>query len=199
MNQSEFLAGLRARLSELPQREVEERLAFYAEIINDRMEEGISETEAVRELGSLDRIATQIIAEIPFVKIAKEKIKPKRRLGAWEIVLLVLGSPIWLSLLIAAFAVILSLYVVIWSVVISLWSVFVALIASGVGIIVASAIFALIGHGLVGGALIGAGLVCVGLSVFVFFGCHAASKAMLLLTKKLALGMKYCLIGKERG
>lgn len=198
MNQSEFLAGLRARLSELPQREVEERLAFYAEIINDRMEEGISEVEAVRELGSLDRIAAQIIAEIPFVKIAKEKIKPKRRLGAWEIVLLVLGSPIWLSLLIAAFAVILSLYVVIWSVVISLWSVFVALIASGVGIIVASAIFALIGHGLVGGAFIGAGLVCVGLSVFAFFGCRAASKAMLLLSKKLALGMKYCLIGKEK-
>lgn len=198
MNQSEFLAGLRARLSELPQREVEERLAFYAEIINDRMEEGISETEAVRELGSLDRIAAQIIAEIPFVKIAKEKIKPKRRLGAWEIVLLVLGSPIWLSLLIAAFAVVLSLYVVIWSVVISLWSVFVSLIASGVGVVLAGGLFVGIGYGMSGGALIGAGLVCVGLSVFVFFGCRAASKAMLLLSKKLALGMKYCLIGKER-
>ena len=32
----------------------------------------------------------------------KEIMKLKRHLRAWEVVLLVLGSPIWLSLLIAA-------------------------------------------------------------------------------------------------
>ena len=41
----------------------------------------------------------------------------------WLIVLLALGSPIWLSLLIAAAAVVLSLYIVLWSLILSLWAV----------------------------------------------------------------------------
>lgn len=111
MNKQEFLAQLRKGLTGLPKDDIEERLTFYSEMIEDRIEEGLSEEEAISEIGSVGEIAAQTIADTPLAKIAKERIRTKGRLKAWEIVLLVLGSPIWLSLGIAAAAVILALYV----------------------------------------------------------------------------------------
>jgi len=121
MTKREFLSSLRAYLAHLPQAEADERIRFYAEMIDDRMEEGLSEEEAVAAVGTAEEVAAQIAEDIPFAKIAKECIKPKRRLAAWEIVLLVLGAPIWLSLFVAALAVVLSLYVSLWAIVIALW------------------------------------------------------------------------------
>ena len=106
MNKQEFLTELREGLSGLPQDDIEERLAFYGEMLDDRIEEGLSEDAAVAEIGDADEIVRQTVADIPFAKLAKERIKPKRRLKAWEIILLALGSPVWLSILIAAAAVI---------------------------------------------------------------------------------------------
>ena len=100
MDKQEFLSKLRAKLFGLPQKELEERLSFYSEMIDDRIEEGLSEETAVKELGTVDVVAGQIIAEIPLSKLVKERIKPKRALNVWEIVLLAIGSPIWLSLMI---------------------------------------------------------------------------------------------------
>ena len=137
MGEQEFLVQLRKGLSGLPQEDIEERLMFYSEMIDDRMEEGITEEDAVAAVGTVDEIVKQVVAETPLAKITKERIKPKRRLRAGEIVLLILGSPIWLSLLIAALAVILSLYASLWSVVISLWAVFVSLIGCAFGGVVA--------------------------------------------------------------
>ena len=74
MSKQEFLVQLRKGLSGLPQDDIEERLTFYSEMIDDRMEEGFSEEEAVSQIGSVDEIVSQIIADIPIMKIAKEKI-----------------------------------------------------------------------------------------------------------------------------
>lgn len=197
MNKQEFLDKLMARLQGLPKQEVEDRISFYIEMIDDRTEDGLTEEEAVSQLGSVDEIAAQIIADIPLTKIAKEKIKPKRRLRAWEITLLVLGSPIWLSLAVAAVAVIISLYAVLWSMVISLWAVFASIIACAPFGVIAGVIFICIGNVHTGVAMIGAGLVCAGLSIFMFFGCKATTKGILRLTKKIALGIKKCFVSKE--
>lgn len=124
MNKQDFLAQLRKGLSGLPQDDIEERLTFYKEMIEDRMEEGSSEEEAVSAIGSVEDIVRQSIADIPLAKIAKERIRPKRHLKVWEVILLTLGSPIWLSLSVAAAVVILSLYISLWAVMISLWAVF---------------------------------------------------------------------------
>ena len=123
MSKQEFLDCLRKGLSGLPQEDIEERLTFYSEMIDDRIEEGLSEMEAVSAIGTVDAVITQVLADTPLTKLVKEKAKPKRTLRAWEIVLLVLGSPIWLSLLIAAFIITLAAYIVVWSVVITLWSI----------------------------------------------------------------------------
>lgn len=199
MNKQELLAELRRGLSGLPQEDIEERLSFYSEMIDDIMEEGLSEEEAVGKIGNTQEIISQIIADTPLTKLVKERMKPKKRLKAWEIVLLVLGSPIWLSLLVAAFAVILSLYASIWSVIISLWSVFVSFAACGLAGVVAGVGIGFTADGgfLTGLAIIGAGIVCAGLSIFMFYLCKIATKGVLLLTKKVALWIKNCFVGKE--
>lgn len=197
MSKQEFLARLRKGLSGLPHDDIEERLTFYSEMIDDRMEEGLSEEDAVSAIGNVDEIVAQVIADIPLAKIAKERIKPKRRLKAWEAVLLALGSPIWLSLGVAAFAVILSLYVSLWAVIISLWAVFASLAACSVAGVAAGIGFAVGGNALSGIAMVGAGIACAGLAVFAFFACKAVTKGAVVLTKKTAIWIKNCFIKKE--
>ena len=197
MKKQEFIDALRKKLSGLPDREVEERLNFYGEMIDDRIEEGREEADAVADFGSVDEIAERIIVDIPLAKIAKERIKPKRRLKAWEITFIALGSPIWLSLAVAAVAVVLSLYVALWSIIVSVWATFASLAACALGVGVAGGALSLVGFAPAGAAMIGASLVCAGLAIFSFFGCKAATKGVLLLTAKIALGIKNCFIGKE--
>lgn len=197
MSKQEFLAQLRKGLNGLPQDDIEERLTFYNEMIEDRMEEGLLEEEAVSAVGAVDEIISQVVADIPLTKIAKERIIPKRHRKAWEIVLLALGSPIWLSLAIAVFAIIFSLYVSLWSVIISLWAVFGSLIGCAFGGIVVGIVFACRGNVLPGIAMIGGGIVCAGISIFMFYGCKVATKGIVILTKKLMVWIKSRFIKKE--
>ena len=197
MSKQEFLVQLRKGLSGLPQEDIEERLTFYSEMIDDRTEEGLSELEAVSAIGTVDAIVAQILADTPLTKLVKEKAKPKRTVKPWKIVLLILGSPIWLSLLIAAFAIILAAYIVVWSVVITLWSIEASFAACTLGGIVSAAVFSFQGKGLTGLAMLSAGVICAGLSIFMFYGCKAATKGVLLLTKKMVLGIKSLFVGKE--
>ena len=197
MTKLKFLLSLNEKLSGLPQKDVEERLGFYSEMIEDRMEEGLTEEEAVAAVGSVDEIAEQILADIPLTKIAVENMKPKRRFKTWEIVLLILGSPLWVSLLVAAFAVGLAAYAVLWAAIASLWAVFASVVACAFGGWVAGVGFLIGGNTVTGVAMIGAGFVCGGLSVFLFFGCKNLTKWTAVLAKKAVLWLKKRLIGKE--
>ena len=190
MTKLKFLLSLNDKLAGLPRNEIEDRLNFYSEMIEDRMEDGLSEEEAVAQVGDVDDIAAQIIADTPFAKIAKEKLKSKRRLKTWEIVLLAVGSPIWVSLLVAAVAVIFSLYVSLWSVIVSLWAAFGSIAGAAFGAVVMGMGLAFSGNAASGIVTLGAGVVCAGLAIFAFFGCLAATKATLALTKNLALWSK---------
>ena len=197
MNKQEFLTRLKQELAGLPKEDIEERLAFYEEMIDDRIEEGVSEEEAVLAMGDIEEIVSRIIADIPFLKIAKKRIKPDRKMQRWEIVLLILGSPIWLSLLIAAFAIVLSIYVSIWSIVISLWSVFASLIGGVLGGIGAGIVFMCTNNVYSGLIMIAGGLVCVGLAILMFYGCVATTKGLAIATKKIAIWIKNLFIKKE--
>lgn len=196
MTKAEFISLLQDRLSNLTRDDARERLAFYSEMIDDRMEEGLSEEEAVGAVGSVDEIASQILADVSY-PAEKEKSVPKKGLGAGNILLLVLGSPIWLCLLIAAFAVILSLYASIWSLIVTFWAVFGSLVGCSFGAIAAGVVFAFTGNVLAGTAMIAAGIFLAGLSIFAFFGCEAGTKGVLLLTKKLWYWVKSFFEKKE--
>lgn len=197
MNKREFLELLRKELSGLPQSDIEDRLTFYGEMIDDRTEEGMTESEAVNGVGTVKEVAVQILSDIPLGKLVKEKVKPNRTLKAWEIVLLILGSPVWLSLLIAAGAVIIAVYAVIWSVAIALWSADVSFAAGSLGAAVSAVLFAAQGDGIAGTFMLAAVLLLAGMSIFLFFGCRAATKGIITLTGKIALGIKTMFVGKE--
>lgn len=198
MTKAEFMLQLRKNLSGLPKKDIEDRLNFYDEMIDDRVEEGKTEEEAVLEIGSVEEVAAQIIAEIPFIKIAKERMKPQRRLKTWEIVLLVLASPIWGALLIAAFSVMISLYAVLWSLIVCVWAIFVAFAACAVAGGIGGAVGVFASGSLGGVAMIGVGIFCAGLAIFLFFGCIVATGGSARLTKRIALGLKKCFVKKER-
>ena len=173
MTKREFLIALKACLSGLPKEEIEQQINYYTEMIDDRMEEGLSEEEAVGQIGDLE----EIIDQLP------KPEKKKRRLKTWELVLLIVGFPVWLPLLIAAVAVAGSLYVSWWAILISLWAAFGSLAACGFAGVVFGIGFCF--ESLSGPALIGAGLFCAGLAVFSFFGCKWLTDSTLKLTKKV--------------
>ena len=197
MTKLKFLLLLNDKLSFLSPEDREERLNFYSEMIEDRIEEGLSEEEAVAAVGTAEEIAAQIVTEVPLTKLVKERITPQRKMKTWEIVLLAVGSPVWVSLLVAAAAVVFALYVSFWSIVISLWAVFGSVIACVLGGITCGVGFVCAGNVLSGVALIGAGIICAGLSIFLFYGCEAATKGAVLLAKQMASGIKNRVIKKE--
>ena len=188
MNKKEFSERLMKGLSCLPKEDMEERVSFYSETIDDRMEEGYSEEEAVGMIGDVDELIRQIISETPVSRLVKKRVKPKRKIKTWEIALLALGSPIWLSLGLALIAVIFSLYVVLWSVTVSLWAVFISLAVSSVALIIIGAVLLFV-HGAIGTAVISSGLICSGISIFMLLGCVFATKGIIVLTKKLTAGI----------
>ena len=197
MRKDEFLLMLQKRLEGLPKYEIEERLTFYSEMIDDRMEEGVNEEDAVSMVGDVDKIVEEIISLTPISKIAKERSKPQRRLKAFEIVLIVLGSPIWLSVFIASISVIFSIYVSLWAVIISLWAIFVSFIASGSGGLLAMSFQFVNGNTISGIAMLGSSMVLLGLSIFTYYCCKAASRGIIALTRVSFNSLKRCFIRKK--
>ena len=198
MNKSEFINSLSKKLTFLPENEINERVNFYCEMIDDRIEDGASEEDAVSSIGRIDDIVTQIVSEIPLTKIAKERVKPKRRFSTLGIVLISIGSPIWLSLLLSFFAVIFSLYASLWSVIVSFWAVFGSFIGFVFGGIIGGLVFIFCGSVASGVCIIGCGIILAGLSIFAFYGCKELTKLTLRFTKYLVLSTKMKLIKKEQ-
>ena len=197
MTKYDFLELLEEKLSGLPEKDLAERLIFYGEMIDDRIEEGLSEEEAVAAIGNVEDIVSQVLEDTPITKLVKEKMKPKRKRKVRERVLLILGFPIWFSLLAASFAVVFSLYVSLWSVIISLWACDAAFAGCAVGGVISGAALICTGNAPAGLAVIGCGVVCAGLFIFFLYICKAATKGMVRLTKKIALALKRCFMKME--
>ena len=198
MNKEMFLARLEMELYGLPKDDIAERLAFYSEMIDDRIEEGLTEEEAVAGIGPIEDIVSQTISEIPLTKLVKEKIKPERSLKGWELALIIIGFPLWFPLLIAGLAIVFSFYVVIWSVVISLWAAVVSVGASALFGTVVSVVQFVNGRAVPALALLGMSLAAAGLAILMFFACIGLTKGAAKLTGKIALGIKSMFIKKEK-
>lgn len=186
MNKDQFLQALRGKLWGLSADDIAERIAFYSEAIDDRMEDGSTEEEAVAQLGTVDEIAGGILKEIP----TPPKAEKKSGSSPMNIVLLAVGSPIWFALLTAAFA-------VIWSLVVSFWSVGVALVASGLILVAGTVLFCVMGKVGVGLFVLGVGLFCIGLGIFAILSCVYATKGAAMLMKKLVLWIVDLFVHKE--
>ena len=182
MNKNAFMEELCHLLKSLPNAERQQHIDYYEEMINDRMEDGLNEEEAVAALGSAADIAAQILGDMPQ--------KPARRFPIWAIVLIVLGSPLWISLLLAAAAVIIAIIITIAAAYISLWAVAASLYAADLALLlgflagIAGGIFYLVqGITAPGIAFLGGGLVCAGSTVLLLFLCNLLARLLWRLSK----------------
>lgn len=190
MRKQDFIKELRLNLSFLPKEEIDDRISFYSELIDDKIEEGVKEEDAIKSIGSIDEIINQIIDEMPLSKIAKDKIKPKRKLSGLEIALIIVGSPIWLSLLLSLIAVLFSLYIIGWSIVISIWAILISLIAVLVAGIVLTIISLFSNIYIVALSYLGATLVILGLTILMHYVCKIITRLYIKLTKLIVLSIK---------
>ena len=196
MNKNEFLTALRERLQGLPEEDINKSIDFYCEMIDDRVEDGMNEEGAVGALGSIEEILSQILSEVSLPKLVKEKVKPKRALKAWEIVLLILGAPLWIPLVATVIITVLAVYLSVWTVIISLYAVDLSIAVSGLVCIGVALALLFDGQIIPCGVVFGAGLVCVGLSILLFFAFNLVTKGILWVSKKVLLGIKGLFIGK---
>ena len=193
MNKAEFTQQLTNSLAGLSQYDINRSVDYYTEMIDDRVEDGMTEEDAVAALGSIDEIRSKILEEVPITKIVKEKMTPKRSFGAGEIVLLVLGAPLWIPLLLAGIVVILAIYISFWSIIFSLYVADLSVFISGLaGLIVAA-----IKPGGPLGALFyaGCGIALIGVAILLFFGFNQVTKGLLFISKMIILGIKKMFVG----
>lgn len=190
MTKLDFLYELREALSELPREDIERYVDYYSEMIADRIDDGMSEEEAVDAIGTVEDIASKILGDMPQKPGAAEPERPKdapkreNKLSGLAILLIILGFPIWFPLLMSAFAVLLSIIVSLFSVIISLWAVEVSLWGCTLGGLIAGCASAVCGRLPAGLAMCGVALFSAGLSVFMLYACKALTKWAVRITAK---------------
>ena len=191
MKRSEFLEELKARLWAMPEGDVQNSLDYYSEMIDDRMEDGLTEEEAVAAVGDLEEIVKQILSETPrppqVVEPMKKQKPEQKNTKTWLILLAVLGSPVWIPVAAGLLATVLSVYVSLWTVVISLYATFAALAASSLGCILAS--FFVVGGMASATVVWGVALLCAGLAILILLLSNLAAKGLVKLTKLIWNGI----------
>ncbi|WP_211749234.1 DUF1700 domain-containing protein [Paenibacillus sp. Marseille-Q4541] len=182
MTKSKFLSELAEKLKNLPQSEISKSIDFYSEIIDDRMEEGMSEEEAVNGLGNVEDIAREVMLDsTSLLKL----IVPNSSLSKSDIALLVFASPLFIIM----FALIFTFYAIVWLLIITLFLIELAFLLTGITGVVASIInfgdnipFSLL--------MFFGGLICVGIGIFTFSPIKLISKKIIGLTIRVMRKIK---------
>lgn len=196
MTKADFLRLLERALMQLSEEERRKNLEYYSELLDDMMEEGMTEAEATARLGSPNQIAQSILQEMPLGKLVSTRMKPKSGWTPLAIVLAVVGSPVWVPLLLAGVAVMLAVFVSIWALGFAAVAVVLALAVAVVAapiIAIRTAVLTLP----LGLMLLGAGLVLLGLCVMGGLMAVELCKLLWQLTVWLAHKIKGLFIRKE--
>lgn len=204
MKKEEFLIELRKRLNGLPKEDIDERISFYSEMIDDRIESRKTEEvesfktnevesdkieeEVINEIGSVDEVIADIAKDTPMLSLVKQKIKPKRRVAAWEIVLIILGFPIWFPLLLVGLILFTVGYFILWILEFVLYIVDVAMLVAGGGSFVVFLMALTDGKLLI--SYLGMSLAAFGLAGLLFVACFYSTKGVIKLTKRNAIAIK---------
>ncbi len=215
MTKEKFILKLSLRLKDLASDDIERACEFYSEMISDRMEDGMSEEEAVEALGSLDYIEAEIrealrgdkdfsdnrvvnnSANNETINEAKGS-SSKRELKPFEIVLLILGFPLWFPLLISLAMVVLALYIAIWAVVGSSYIANLALGIGGLSALSAGFGFLFTANFSPAGLSIAEALMLIGGAIILFIALKYITKLGIKLTKSLTEVLRGALLGGRR-
>ena len=135
MNKKQFCTLLENELRlYLSSKEVYKTLNFFKEIIDDRVDEGLSEEEAVSQLGNIDDIVGQILDEHNIKKRQKKlvwRFIPQKTPSAANIIIAILLFPIWITI----FSLVASFFLVFISLIFSLVVSVIAFFVGGIALI----------------------------------------------------------------
>ena len=95
MTKIEFLKKLANALSDLESDEKEKFLSYYREIIEDRIENGLREIDAVAEMESIPVITERILSDVSTIEPPKTKHHPL------TLVFVIISFPLWGSINVA--------------------------------------------------------------------------------------------------
>lgn len=194
MNKEEFLKELELRLASLSSDDRNERLAFYSEMISDQVDEGKTEEEAVNELGGVDKVVNDIASDTPLLSLVKERVKPKRNLRGWEIIMLIIGFPLWFPILVVFILLCLLGYLLIWIGVIICYTIEVGFIAGAIwGLIL---FFASLAGGTFSMTYLGIAILSLGAAFLFIFACIGITKATIKLSKVTIRNIKSSFLKK---
>lgn len=197
MDKRTFLTELALELSMLPEEDVRRTVAYYEELIDDRMEDGCPEAEAVAAMGSPAEVARQYLLELPLPALMQEKMKTRKRMGGIRILLILLGFPIWFPVLISIFAVVFSVYLTLWAVVLSFFAVVLALAVGAAGCVLAAVVLPFAGRFALMLTSLGTGFGLAGFTILFWFVSVWSAKGVLWLSKVTVRGLKKFLIRRE--
>ncbi len=198
MTKLQFIKEMRSALSDLPKKEVEDALAYCAEMIDDRVEGGMNEESAVAALGTPSVLAREMMLDMPLSAIIKKKCRKKLPRKVSGIVMLALSSPLWLPLLVSAFALFVGVYALLWGCVIYLWACDFVLGVLSVGSLIVT-IPNFVSVGFSSGILyIGSAFAFAGASVLFFFVCRFVTVFFFKVSLRFLRYTKSLIIGKEK-
>ena len=181
MNRKEFLETLESRLNANNYKETKNVIAFYEELIADKIESGKKESVVIKELGNIDAILQNLSLEEK-LSTAKEKPTISNGFKAVFAVLGVLSAPILIPLGIALVSLLFALVIIIIALIISIGC---GVLGSfvGLGVLLAN----LINHGMPVSTFIfstGVFLVLLGILSQLFLWSILLPKKFIILTVK---------------
>ena len=136
MTKDQFIKELREKLNQLPEEEIYKSVSYYSELISDMVEDGLTEEEAVKSFGDVNKIAQGILQDVSFGTLVKKKIKPEKGWTPLTVILAIISAPIWISLLFAAGGIIFSVIATIAGLAIGLAGIVAALGITGIVLLV---------------------------------------------------------------
>ena len=197
MSREEYLSELREKLSQNNIQGVDAMTEFYDEAISDRIEDGMSEEDAVASMEDTDSIVKSALLDKPITTLMADRVKERHKEasesghGTLFVVLTVVCFPIWFPILIAFFAIIFSLYVALWAVVVSIYAVELSFAICSVAALLGSFTF-IMGQIPFATALALLGLACffAGLTILLWKPIVAITKGMIKLIKAVFRSIK---------
>lgn len=203
MTKREFVYALRCRLNDLPVPETEPYIEYYIEMIDDRIDEGMTEEEAVADVGTPEEIEHRIRIQYAndghssrqgegFFARMRRKLHLDRPLEGWQAVVLVVAILLFfplmgmvIGLVFGALGLIVGMFFTAFGVVVACYATTVGLFAGGIGLLVTGIIRLaqhLTGEGLF---LLGGGFLLIGLSALALWGVVALTRLILKGLRKL--------------
>lgn len=180
MSKAEFLNELSFCLQNMNDSEKKKFIIYYDEMISDYIENGMAEEDAVNKIGAPKKIAEELLSDYGSVKLNL----PSTGTRWLNIILTIIGFPLWGSVLLAFILMVFSVYLIIWCVPFATGAGCVGFFATSIIGIVGSP-FVMIKSAPIGIIQLGTGIASVGISLLLGFATIDLSKKIIIVTKKI--------------